>query len=198
MGGVPGAGGAVVAGAGGAPEVAGEGDTVVAGAGGAPDVAGAGGAPEVAGAGGAVVAGAGGAPEVAGAGDDVVAGAGGAVVAGAGGADSPGAGGADVAGASGSENLDAGAVRAGTTLPLGTTTGATPTGGVVGAGVGIVTICPGSCPGAGCTVRAGLASAVRVGLAVAPGKPCRCTDVSVTSGAGGGRSVGSAGPGAVD
>jgi hypothetical protein len=176
MGGVPGAGGAVVAGAGGAPEVAG-----------------AGGAPEVAGAGGAVVAGAGGAPEVAG--------AGGAVVAGAGGADSPGAGGADVAGAGGAD-VAAGAVRDGATLPLGTTTGATPTADVagagVGAGVGIVTICPGACPGAGCAVGAGLASAVRVGLAVAPGKPCRCTDVSVTSGAGGGRSVGSAGPGAVD
>jgi hypothetical protein len=166
----------------------------VAGAGGAPDVAGAGGVPDVAGAGGAVVAGAGGVPDVAGAGGAVVAGAGGAVVAGAGGGESPGAGGGESPGAGGDDSpgAGAGAVRDGVTVLLGATGATTPD--EAGAGVGIVTISP----GVGCVGETGVASAVCAGLAGAPGKPCRCTDVSVTRGVGGGRSVGSAGPGAVD
>jgi DNA end-binding protein Ku len=171
----------------------------VAGAGGLPEVAGAGGVPEVAGAGGAVVAGAGGGAEVAGAGGAVRAGAGGAVVAGAGGTESPGAGGADSPGAGGADSPGAGAVAAagairdGATVLLGRTTGALTVAGP-GAGVGIVTISP----GVGWVGEAGVASAVCVGLAAEPGKPCRCPDVSVTLGAGGERSVGSDGPGAVD
>lgn len=151
-------------------------------------VAGAGGV-ESPGAGGAVVAGAGGVV-VAGAGGGERPGAGGAVVAGAGGGDSPGAGGADRPGAGA---VVAGAFREGATVLLGAT-GATPTG----TGAGIVTICPAAGAVAGCSGAAGVASAVRVGPAVAPGEPCRATDVSVTPGVGGGRSVGSLGPDAVD
>jgi hypothetical protein len=176
----------------------------VAGAGGV-EVAGAGGG-LVAGAGGAVVAGAGGGDspgaggvEVAGAGGGLVAGAGGAVVAGAGGGDSPGAGGVDSPGAGAAEA--AGTGRAGVTGLLGeTTTGATPTDD----GAGIVTICPAvGCAAVGCVDPTGEASAVRAGLALA-GAPSRCPDVSevpdasATPGGGGGRSVGSAGPDAVD
>lgn len=126
----------------------------------------------------------------------VVAGAGGAVVAGAGGGEIAGAGGDDSPGAG------IGVIRAGNTLVLGATGAAT--GAEAGARVGIVTISP----GVGCVGAADVASGACAGLAGAPGdpaaagslraRPCRCTDVSATLGAGGGRSVGSAGPGAVD
>lgn len=136
----------------------------------------------------------GGTAGVVGAGGDV-AGAGGVDVAGAGSGESPGAGGAGSPGAGGAGSPGAGAAAAAAVV-LDTVTvllGATTTGAGAGVGVGIVTICLAGC--AGC---AGVASAVRVGLALASCKPDRCADVSVTLGAGGGCSVGSAGPGAVD
>jgi hypothetical protein len=127
------------------------------------------------------VAGAGGA-DVAGGAD--AAGIGGAGVAGAGGGDVAGAGAALVAGAG-----SAGAGAGGVGIPgAGGATGATPTG------TGMVTT-PAAAGGAG---WAAVVSAAGARLARAPGRPCRCTETSVTPGVGGGRSVGLLGPGAVD